>query len=100
MSTEPGPTRQRLTTPSHSLSSTQPGEDGGLDHPRSTTHLLPPCIKRLPAQYSDYIPSDNIVDMLLHLEDNELAMPLPNPLAHPTNHELDTGITANLTSDN
>ncbi len=39
------------------------------------------------------------MDMLLHLEDDKLAMPLPNPLAHPTNHKLDTGITANLTSD-
>ena len=49
-----------------------------------TRHLIPNNVKRVnkpPTRYTDYVPSNTIVDQLLNLEDEELAIPLPNGLA-------------------
>jgi hypothetical protein len=61
--------------------------------------------KRVPTQYSDYIPSDSIVDMLLHLDDIEIATLLTNMLTQPTkcppmtDIRPENGFTMNLIVD-
>lgn len=43
-----------------------------------TTHTCPHCTTQTPGRYSDYVPSSTIVDQLLQLDDEELAIPLPD----------------------
>jgi hypothetical protein len=63
-------------------------------------------MRKLLAQYSDYMPSNSVVDMLLHLENDELVTLLLDPYTHATNHTLITltkpnsRIIVNLITDN
>jgi hypothetical protein len=102
MSTKLGQPSKDLPTSSHSHSLTKPGKD------RDTrlSWSLSLHIRKPPTQYFNYVPSDNIVDMLLHLENNELATPLPDTptgiayCVHTPDIKLNTGIIINLTLDN
>ena len=62
---------------------------------------LPSHTRRLPTQYSNYMPSDTVVDMLLHIKNEELASPLPDTV-HPTINKLEgtsTEAVVSLVSD-
>src|SRR5216684_5148949 len=45
--------------------------------PPHPSHSCPCRHIQLPPKYSDYVPLENIVQQLLHLNDEELAIPLP-----------------------
>jgi hypothetical protein len=46
-------------------------------------------------QYFDYVLSNNIIDMFLHLEDNELATPLPDAPVYASDHITTHGVQPN-----
>jgi hypothetical protein len=101
MSTKLGQPSKDSSTFSYSHGLTEPGKDKGTKLSQS----LSPHTRKPPVQYSDYVPSDNIVDMLLHLKNNKLAtLLLDAPTgtahhAHTPDIKLDASIIVNLTSD-
>src|SRR5229473_1825913 len=58
---------------SHNLTHAPP--HSSCSHPCQPIHLL--------SKYSDYIPSENIVQQLLHLDNKELVIPLPGGPTFP-----------------
>ena len=82
-------------------------DDGHPNVPRAKTRFPPHRNAKLPAKYSDYIPSNDIVEQLLRLDDEELTLPLPDgpASAHPIiSHILEADLAldgvANLTTNN
>ena len=71
------------------------------------TRSLPHCNTKLPAKYIDHVPSDNIIEQLPHLDNEELTLPLPDGPAsiYPiVSHILHTDLlfdsVSHLTTDN